>query len=322
MLLQIALWVSMFLQIAAAIVAVSLIKRTRYNVSWILISTGFVLMAFRRLFEVSSLFWETQIVSKEEINTWVGVIISLLMLIGLIFIRQIFNLQDRLEKMRKVSESRLLAAVIRGEERARQTIARDLHDGLGPLLSSIKMMISAAEVDKIDPDNRKIIEKSCDAVDEAILTLKEISNHLNPRLLKNYGLTKAIEKYAVQLLENRPVKFIMESDIDDKRFFYDMEINIYRIITELLNNSLQHGNPEMINLKIFGKSSFLSVVYSDDGKGFNLEEIIRDGQQRGMGLENVRSRVKSLDGYLYIDTAPGSGFSIVIHIPFKRNEET
>jgi len=312
----------MFLQIAAAIVAVSLIKRTRYNVSWILISTGFVLMAFRRLFEVSSLFWETQIVSKEEINTWVGVIISLLMLIGLIFIRQIFNLQDRLEKMRKVSESRLLAAVIRGEERARQTIARDLHDGLGPLLSSIKMMISAAEVDKIDPDNRKIIEKSCDAVDEAILTLKEISNHLNPRLLKNYGLTKAIEKYAVQLLENRPVKFIMESDIDDKRFFYDMEINIYRIITELLNNSLQHGNPEMINLKIFGKSSFLSVVYSDDGKGFNLEEIIRDGQQRGMGLENVRSRVKSLDGYLYIDTAPGSGFSIVIHIPFKRNEET
>jgi len=78
----------------------------------------------------------------------------------------------------------------------------------------------------------------------------------------------------------------------------------------------------MINLKIFGKSSFLSVVYSDDGKGFNLEEIIRDGQQRGMGLENVRSRVKSLDGYLYIDTAPGSGFSIVIHIPFKRNEET
>jgi len=322
MLLQIALWVSMFLQIAAAIVAVSLIKRTRYNVSWILISTGFVLMAFRRLFEVSSLFWETQIVSKEEINTWVGVIISLLMLIGLIFIRQIFNLQDRLEKMRKVSESRLLAAVIRGEERARQTIARDLHDGLGPLLSSIKMMISAAEVDKIDPDNRKIIEKSCDAVDEAILTLKEISNHLNPRLLKNYGLTKAIEKYAVQLLENRPVKFIMESDIGDKRFFYDMEINIYRIITELLNNSLQHGNPEMINLKIFGKSSFLSVVYSDDGKGFNLEEIIRDGQQRGMGLENVRSRVKSLDGYLYIDTAPGSGFSIVIHIPFKRNEET
>jgi len=244
------------------------------------------------------------------------------MLIGLIFIRQIFNLQDRLEKMRKVSESRLLAAVIRGEERARQTIARDLHDGLGPLLSSIKMMISAAEVDKIDPDNRKIIEKSCDAVDEAILTLKEISNHLNPRLLKNYGLTKAIEKYAVQLLENRPVKFIMESDIGDKRFFYDMEINIYRIITELLNNSLQHGNPEMINLKIFGKSSFLSVVYSDDGKGFNLEEIIRDGQQRGMGLENVRSRVKSLDGYLYIDTAPGSGFSIVIHIPFKRNEET
>jgi signal transduction histidine kinase len=307
----------MLLQIVAAIVAVSLIKRTRYNVSWILISAGFVLMAFRRLFEVSSLFWDTQIISKEDINTWVGIIISFLMLVGLIFIRQIFNLQDRVDELRKISETRLLAAVIKGEEKARQAIARDLHDGLGPLLSSIKMIISAADVEKIDPDNRKIIEKSCEAADEAILTLKEISNHLSPHLLKNYGLTKALERFARQLAENRPVKFSMDTNIEGKRYFYDLEINLYRIITELMNNSLQHGDPGMINLKIFEKSSFIRVEYTDDGKGFNLDEIYAESPQRGMGIENIRSRVKSLDGYLYIDTAPDNGFSIFIHVPLQ-----
>jgi len=317
MLLQIALWLSMLLQIVAAIVAVSLIKRTRYNVSWILISAGFVLMAFRRLFEVSTLFWDTQIISKEDINTWVGIIISFLMLVGLIFIRQIFNLQDRVDELRKISETRLLAAVIKGEEKARQAIARDLHDGLGPLLSSIKMIISAADVEKIDPDNRKIIEKSCEAADEAILTLKEISNHLSPHLLKNYGLTKALERFARQLAENRPVKFSMDTNIEGKRYFYDLEINLYRIITELMNNSLQHGDPGMINLKIFEKSSFIRVEYTDDGKGFNLDEIYAESPQRGMGIENIRSRVKSLDGYLYIDTAPDNGFSIFIHVPLQ-----
>ena len=322
MLLQIALWLSMLLQIVAAIVAVSLIKRTRYNVSWILISAGFVLMAFRRLFEFSTLFWETSIVSKEDINTWVGIVISFLMLAGLIFIRQIFNLQDRLESLRKVSETRLLAAVIQGEEKARQTIARDLHDGLGPLLSSIKMIISAADIEKIDPDNRKIIEKSCKVADEAIITLKEISNHLSPHLLNNYGLTMALKKFTEQLFENRHIKFFMESDIEEKRFFYDLEINLYRIITELINNSLQHGSPAHINLKILEKASFIRIEYSDDGKGFNPEEIIKHSRQRGMGLENIRSRVKSLDGHIYIDTAPGNGFSIVIHIPLKRHEET
>lgn len=317
MLLQIALWLSMLLQIGAAIVAVTLIKRTRYNVSWILISAGFVLMAFRRLFEFSTLFWDNQIISQEAVNTWLGILVSFLMLIGLLYIRQIFNLQDHIEELRKVSEIRLLAAIIQGEEKARQTIARDLHDGLGPLLSSIKMIISAADVEIIDPKNRKIIEKSCEVADEAIVTLKEISNHLSPHLLKNYGLTKALKKYSAQLFENGRVKFSMDTNIEGKRFFYDLEISLFRIITELLNNSLQHGKPKLISLNIFEKPESLQIEYNDDGKGFNQDEIMQKGVSKGMGLENIRSRIKSLDGCFYINTNPGKGFSIYIQLPLK-----
>ncbi|MDD4425516.1 MAG: sensor histidine kinase, partial [Mariniphaga sp.] len=129
MLLQVALLLSMLIQLGAAIISVSLIRRTRFNVSWILISAGFVLMALRRLFEFSALFWETQLISKEEVNSWIGVFISILMLTGVIYIRQIFNLQDRIEEIRKESETRLLKAVIQTEEKARQSFARELHDG-------------------------------------------------------------------------------------------------------------------------------------------------------------------------------------------------
>ena len=136
MILKIALFLSMIIQLATAIVAVSMVRRTRYNVSWILISIAFVLMALERLVEFSSFFWKTKIIAKEEINSWLGILISILMLISLYYIRQIFNLQDQLDAMRKTSEKRMLMGIIQGEENARRTIAGDLHDGLGPLLSS------------------------------------------------------------------------------------------------------------------------------------------------------------------------------------------
>ena len=83
----------MIIQLATAIVAVSMVRRTRYNVSWILISIAFVLMALERLVEFSSFFWQTKIITKEEVNSWLGILISIFMLISLYYIRQIFNLR-------------------------------------------------------------------------------------------------------------------------------------------------------------------------------------------------------------------------------------
>lgn len=179
MIFKIALFLSMIIQLVTAIVAVTMVRRTRYNISWILISIAFVLMALERLFEFSSFFWQTKLFAKDEVNSWLGIVISILMLISLYYIRQIFNLQDQLDAMRKTSEKRMLMGIIQGEERARRTIAGDLHDGLGPLLSSVKMIISAADTERMDAENRKIVEQTYSVIDEAIVTLREISNHLS-----------------------------------------------------------------------------------------------------------------------------------------------
>ncbi len=316
MLLKVALLVSMLVQLGAAIIAVSLIRRTRYNVSWILISLGFVLMSIRRLIEFSSLFWDTQLFPEENVNSWIGVLISILMLAGLFFIRQIFNLNDQIEELRKGNETRLLSAVIQGEEKARQSIARDLHDGLGPLLSSIKMIISATDTTKLDVTNRKIIERSCSVTDEAILSLKEISNHLSPHLLKNYGLTKAVETLSAQIFENSGINFHFDTNISNERFYDDWEIGIYRVLAELLNNTIKHSGADQVILKINKTESLVQLNYKDNGKGFSLEKL-DEQTKRGMGFENIRSRIKSLNGQFLINSEPGKGMNVFIQTPLK-----
>lgn len=317
MLLQGALLLSMLIQLGAAITAISLIRRTRYNVSWILISAGFVLMAFRRLFEFSTLFWETKLISKEDVNSWIGILISILMLTSVIFIRRIFNLQDQLEKIREGSEIRLLRAIIRAEEKTRQSVARDLHDGLGPVLSSVKMTISAIDLEKIDNTNKEIITRTCKATDEAIVALKEISNHLSPHLLKNYGLLIALDTLADQLLINTEIQFELKGNIEEKRYDYNTEINLFRVISELLNNSVKHGHPSKIKVSIEEINDYLRIDYTDNGKGFIISENGQTTKTKGMGLENIHSRVKSLKGNYFIDSKPSGGTKVYIQIPLK-----
>ncbi|WP_321345143.1 sensor histidine kinase [uncultured Draconibacterium sp.] len=313
MLLQIALFLSMIIQLGAATISISLIRRTRFNVSWILISAGFVLMALRRLFEVSLLFWDIHLVSKEEVNSWIGILISVLMMVGVIFIRQIFNLQDRIDEIQKENETKVLKAVIQTEEKSRQAFARELHDGLGPVLSSIKMTTSAIEMEKMDHPNRIIFERTCNATDEAINTLKEIANHLSPHLLKNYGLVKALDNFTQRLLVNSSIHLVLNNTIGIKRFGYDVEINVYRIICELLNNSVKHGKPDKIQIDIRGNDNILFVEYEDDGNGFDSKII----PHTGMGLENLNSRIKSLHGSINIDSRPGNGMKVKIQIPLR-----
>ena len=138
-------YVSLALQVAAAIIAISLFKRTKFNVSWILISSGFLLMTLSRVFEL----WPTIEPESEEqmvvIQRWLDFVISLVLLIGVFYIRKIFLFMRRLDQIRRETEKRVLSAVIRTEEQERQRFAKELHDGLGPLLSVVKMLLSGAK---------------------------------------------------------------------------------------------------------------------------------------------------------------------------------
>jgi signal transduction histidine kinase len=317
MMLKIALVVSMLFQLGAAVFAITLIRRTRFNISWILISAGLVLMAIRRLFDFSTLFWETNLFQREEINAWIGILISIFIFVGVIFIRKIFNLQDQVEKLRQESEHKILSAIINTEETERQTFARELHDGLGPVLSSIKMTLSAINTETLTPFNRELIKKAFNASNNSVTTLKEIANNLSPHLLKNYGLEKAIETFSLQLFSPTSIKFESNLNFDENHLTEEMKISCYRIVSELINNSIKHANPLVVNLEINETERFLTIKYKDDGCGFENFQIDKNSKIPGMGFNNIISRTKSLNGMYHIQTSLGNGFFVEFYFPLK-----
>jgi len=313
MFIKIALILSVLLQFVAALIAISLIKRTRYNISWILISIGFLMMAVRRWYELAYIYNADELIRKNLIGSWIAVITSLLMFVGVIFIRKIFNIQDRIDKMRKQNESKILSAIINTEEKSRQQFSKELHDGLGPLLSSVKMSLSAIDKIKMNKTNQEIIENTEQNVDEAILTVKEISNNLSPHILKNFGLTKAVETFISRLKTGQEIDIILDSNIKENRFDYNTEIILYRILCELITNTIKHAKADKISIDLFHKKDILELIYYDNGIGFDMEII--ENNKTGMGLSNIHSRIKSLEGTIDIYSHPDEGFHLKIVLP-------
>ncbi|MBZ0242737.1 MAG: sensor histidine kinase, partial [Bacteroidales bacterium] len=128
--LKIALIFSVVVQFVAFIITISLIPKTRFNIAWISISIGFLLMAFRRLIEAFSYFREMPDDSITLLNSWIAVVISIAMLLSSIYIRKIFKLLNRIHQLRKENEAKLLSAVIATEEKERKHFSKELHDGL------------------------------------------------------------------------------------------------------------------------------------------------------------------------------------------------
>ena len=310
--LKIALILSVVLQFATAIIALTLIKRTKTNIAWWLISAGFLLMAIRRLFELFQIFNIEHNFENRLLFSWIGIGISILMLVSLSFIKRIFNIQKRFEELKRKNEARVFSAIIRTEENQRQQFSKELHDGLGPLLSSIKMAISAIIKNHDVKTNTRILANTENLIDESISTVKEISNNLSPHVLNNFGLQKSVKSFINKLQIHDLPRITLNSNIGTTRFPYTIETVIYRVICELITNTLKHASAQNIYLDMLIDASTLNIKYLDDGKGFEFTE--GENEQHGLGLTNIQSRIKSVNGSCQIYSIPGEGFNINIVI--------
>ncbi|MFV0378206.1 MAG: sensor histidine kinase [Mangrovibacterium sp.] len=317
MLLKVGLLLSMLFQLAAAVVAVSLVRRTKLNLPWILISIGLILMAVRRLFDFSTLFWDNPLFLKDTVNPLIGVLISFFIFSGVLFIQKIFQLQKQIDNMQAENEARVLKEVLAAEERARQRFARELHDGVGPLMASVKMTLSVVPTDKMEDFTRQLVGRSLMNTEMAIRSLKEVSNLLSPHLLASYGLESSLRQLGEQLFADSNVRFYFEPALGDTRYPENIEIHLYRIGAELMTNTLVHAQAETATLSIFESEGKLKIRYSDDGIGFDTGQKEGDSAKAGMGLANLESRVKSLKGEWQVTSHPGQGFLVEIQIPLQ-----
>ncbi len=307
MLIKVALVLSVVLQFSAAIIAMTLIKRTRTNIAWWLISGGFLLMAIRRVFEILQVYDSDSELITGLLSSWTGVLISIIMLLSLIFIKRIFNIQKQIDDLRKQNETRVLSAILKTEENERQHFAKELHDGLGPLLSSVKMAISAS-----GNDNKKVLHNAEKLIDESITTLKDISNKLSPHVLLNFGLFKAVKSFINKLQKIGDPTINLNSNIENKRFSYNIEVVLYRIICELISNTLIHANARNVYVDLLANEKSISLKYIDDGIGFDVKQVEND--LIGMGYSNIKSRIKSLNGTYNIFSKPDEGVHVNVQI--------
>jgi len=231
------------------------------------------------------------------IDLILGFITSVFLLTGVVFIQQLFNYLKRIDDIRIEAENKVLQAIVETEEKERRELAKDLHDGLGPLLSNIKMSVSAIDKTAIAGFNLEIINNIHVLINESIASLKETSNNLSPYILENFGLVSAINSFVEKTNTLGSIEISFSNNIETIRFENQIEINIYRVICELFNNTFKHGKAEKISLLIHFSDNRLVAQYFDDGIGFDVENL---PGRAGMGLSNMQSRLKTINGNIQI----------------------
>ena len=205
------------------------------------------------------------------------------------------------------SKKNIFNAVLQAEEKERSRIAKDLHDGLGPILATLNMYLEwLHEKGRVDqhPD---ILNLSMTSVTEAIITLKNISNNLSPHMLEKFGLTSALTAFVERIKKISTVKFKIDSNLKE-RLPLIMEISIYRIITECINNTLKHSSSTEITIKLTMADNCLNFIYADNGQGFDVKSALE--LQSGMGLHNIQNRIKTLGGKIIIRSIKNIGKEI------------
>ena len=214
---------------------------------------------------------------------------------------------------RKEAEKKIFDAIIVTEEKERETFAKNLHDDLGPLLSSIRMYLNSFQDTRDVGKQEYIIQQVNGILKQAIQCTKEVSNDLSPHILTNYGLVSAIESFIANFIDLINIEF--STNVINHRFENTIEMTVFRISKELINNTIKHANASNVSIVLNYANDKLIIWYADDGKGFNFEDN-SDNSVGGMGVFNIKNRVKTLNGTIDFEKLP-KGINLNIEIPAK-----
>ncbi len=316
MAIKILLIVSILLQLAATLIAIRMIRQTKYNSVWIFFIVALLMMTASRVLQFIHFVPRGESSPWFVALIWIDIAASLCLTVVLFNARRLVGYIDRLIFQRALTSKRILSTILRTEEKERSRFSKELHDGLGPLLSSARMSLSALSSEGLSSTDREIIAGTSYVIDEAIRSLREISNNLSPHVLNEFGLGRGVGNFVGRLGGIHDIRVDYNTNLRDERFDADVEVILYRIICELVNNSLKHSGASELALELNLTEGVISLNYSDNGCGFNPDV---DGAA-GMGLSNIASRINALSGRLDIRSEKGRGMNAHIEIALDRGD--
>ncbi len=211
-------------------------------------------------------------------------------------------------KEREESQRLRFAAVLEAEENERSRVAKDLHDGIGQLLSTAKLTLSAID-QPTAAETGKMLSNSMQILDEAAREVRTISHNLMPATLTQIGLGAALHDLFLKINESNLLRINLNVTGLEERLQPSTEIAVYRIVQEIINNMIRHSKADTITVKIVRSESSMFLSVSDNGVGFAKELIAKS---TGLGWKNIFSRISMLNGKIDVETEAGSGTSISI----------
>lgn len=222
------------------------------------------------------------------------------------------------EKELEIKEAAIRAALTSQEEEKKR-FAKDLHDGFGQLITSLKLRLHQLEKEQNLSEKIRLYEQSEQLLDEMHQEIRHIAFNMMPETLVKNGLTPALKELALKLNKLQTLQIQVDTFDMEDRLLDIQEISIYRIIQEWVNNTLKHGTATRIDIQLIRDIEEIRLMIEDDGDGFNSENL---NSTKGYGWKNIQSRVNILKGYIDLDTEPSKkGIVLMITIPLNSSLE-
>lgn len=249
--------------------------------------------------------------------------VAMLVLAGFIILFVLFYQKKMIQEQLKRQQleldfqQRMMEAALESEENERRRLAGDLHDSVGGMLSTIRVGLTAIGKQLPDP---QLVEQSKKMLDDTLTSVRRISLDLMPSTLEKFGLVPALKEICerFQGASLIPVNFIEQGEVHTMTT--SRELKIFRIVQELINNAVKHAQPTVINVTVTA-GDHLEISVEDDGKGFDpsLDHAITAGGS-GLGLYNMESRARLLNGKLEFDIHAKKGSKITLIVDYETTE--
>ncbi|MEE1945244.1 ATP-binding protein [Pedobacter sp. KR3-3] len=223
--------------------------------------------------------------------------------------------QAKIDELETEKQLTATEAVLKGEEQERTRLAKDLHDGLGGMLSGIKYSLSNMKGNLIlTPDNALAFERSMDMLDSSIREMRRVAHNMMPEILVRYGLDTALKEFCNEINQSGVLAINYQSvGMNKVAMEQTTAVAVYRIVQELVNNSIKHAYAKnvLVQLHLSEQERLLAITVEDDGNGFDTAAL---NEATGMGWQNIQNRVEFLKGKLDVQSAPNKGTSVMIEI--------
>ena len=221
--------------------------------------------------------------------------------------------KERLSSMIEVQKDSHMKALVQVQDNERKRIASDLHDSLGSLLSSVRLRFNGLQQDFASkvPDKSTRYSDTLTLLDEAIAELRSVSHRMIPVSLVRFGLKSALQTFADQINASEQLDVDLQILGYDRRLAEEIEVAVYRICQELVQNVIKHAGASAVRVQIIFHDDALNIIVEDNGIGMNRDETVP-----GLGFNTLQSKVDLFKGTFSIESQPGRGTMVLVDLPF------